>query len=715
MVVRILRGTTGLSDRAGIEGRVAQSKVSDGLAEQAQGLLTTLAGPAAMLREDQLAAIQALVVDHRRTVVVKRTGWGKSAVYFLATRLLRDQGAGPTLLVSPLLSLMRDQVAKAEGIGIRAATINSTNLDQWQAIEAELADGRVDLLLISPERLNNPRFRTDVLPDLARQVGLLVIDEAHCISDWGHDFRPDYRRLVKVLDDLDADIPVLACTATANERVMADVAEQLGATPLLFRGSLDRESLALSVLEIPSQADRLAWLAEHLPQLPGAGIVYCLTVGDADRVAGWLQANGIDARAYSGRTDPGERLEIENALRTNQVKVVAATSALGMGFDKPDLAFVVHFQSPDSPVTYYQQIGRAGRALDRAEVVLLCGAEDRSIWEWFASTAFPPRDQVAAVLGALESAGGPMSTGLLEEVANLSRSRLELMLKVLDVEGAVRRAAKGWERTDTTWTYDAERHLRVAAARKAEQAAMLDYASTGRCLMAYLRGQLDDLEPTQCGRCANCTGHRPSARRVSPALAAEAQRFLAGQDLVLHPRLQWPQGIPKLRGRIVEQLRVQPGRALATLGGPGWGPVVRELLAADGPVPDELADAVVRVLGRWEWPQRPTWVTFVPSRQHPKLVQDLAERIAVVGRLPLHQVLERTRDDPPQLEMANSAHQCRNVQGAFTVTGPVPPGGVLLVDDTADSKWTLTVVGARLRQAGAGPVYPLVLLRRGAD
>ena len=368
-------------------------------------------------------------------------GWGKSAVYFLATRLLRDAGAGPTLLVSPLLSLMRDQITKAEAIGIRAATINSTNLDQWRQVEAELAAGQVDLLLISPERLNNPQFRTDVLPDLSGRVGLLVIDEAHCISDWGHDFRPDYRRLVRVLDDLDPDIPVLACTATANERVMADVAEQLGATPLLFRGSLDRESLRLSVLTIPSQADRLAWLADHLPRLPGSGIVYCLTVGDTDRVAAWLQSNGIDARAYSGRTDPEERLEIEDALRADQVKVVVATSALGMGFDKPDLAFVVHFQSPDSPVTYYQQIGRAGRALDRAEVVLLCGAEDRAIWEWFASTAFPPRDQVTTVLGALE-AGGPMSTGLLEEIANLSRTRLELMLKVLDVEGAVRRVAR---------------------------------------------------------------------------------------------------------------------------------------------------------------------------------------------------------------------------------------------------------------------------------
>jgi ATP-dependent DNA helicase RecQ len=684
------------------------------VAERAQALLGVLAGPDAVLRDDQLAAVQALVVERRRVVVVKRTGWGKSAVYFLATRLLRDTGAGPTLLVSPLLSLMRDQIAKAEGIGIRAATINSTNVDDWRQIEAELDAGRVDLLLISPERLNNPKFRDQVLPHLSSTIGLLVIDEAHCISDWGHDFRPDYRRLVSVLDDLGPDVPVLACTATANERVMADVAEQLGAEPQLFRGALDRDSLVLSVLRLPAQAERLAWLAEHLPGLPGSGIVYCLTVGDAERVAAWLGANGIDARAYSGRTDPEERLAVEDALRANQVKVVAATSALGMGFDKPDLAFVVHFQSPDSPVTYYQQIGRAGRALDRAEVVLLCGAEDRAIWEWFATTAFPPREQVAAVLGALEAAGEPISTALLEEVANLSRTRLELMLKVLDVEGAVRRVARGWERSDAPWSYDADRHERVAAARSAEQQAMLAYATTDGCLMAFLRAQLDDPDTTPCGRCANCTGRQPSAA-VDPGLAAEAGRFLAGQDLTLTPRLQWPQGIPGLRGRIPEGLRVEPGRALATLGGPGWGPVVRDLLAADGPVPDEVVDAVVRVLGRWDWQERPAWVTFVPSRRHPKLVEDLATRIAEIGRLPLHRVLERTRGGPPQLEMANSAHQCRNVQGAFALVAAVPPGAVLMVDDAADSKWTLTAVGALLREAGAGAVHPLVLLRRGPD
>jgi ATP-dependent DNA helicase RecQ len=357
--------------------------------------------------------------------------------------------------------------------------------------------------------------------------------------------------------------------------------------------------------------------------------------------------------------------------------------------------------------------GRSLTARTTSRLTQQSRAEDRAIWEWFASTAFPPRDQVAAVLGALE-AGGPMSSGLLEEIANLSRSRLELMLKVLDVEGAVRRVTGGWECTEAPWSYDGDRHQRVAAARKAEQAAMVAYATTAQCLMAYLRGQLDDPDPTRCGRCANCTGQHPSPH-VSPALAAEAGRFLAGQDLILRPRLQWPQGIGGLRGRIPEQLRLQPGRALATLGGPGWGPVVRELLADDEPVPDELLDAVVRVLGRWHWPQRPARVTFVPSRRHPKLVQGLAERIAAVGRLPLHHVLERTREGPPQLEMTNSAHQCRNVHGAFAIKGPVPQDGVLLVDDSADSKWTLTIVGARLRQAGAGPVYPLVLLRRGAD
>ena len=685
------------------------------LPARAQALLTTLAGAGAALRPDQLAAVAALAIERRRALVVQRTGWGKSAVYFLATRLLRDAGAGPTLLVSPLLALMRDQIEAARRIGIRASTINSTNHGDWSEVERSLAAGEVDLLLVSPERLNNPQFRSDVLPTLAAAAGLLVIDEAHCISDWGHDFRPDYRRIIRVLDTIGPDVPVLATTATANRRVMADVADQLGVAPLTLRGPLDRESLVLSVLRLPSQAERLAWLAERVPKLPGSGIVYCLTVADTERVAAWLQSRGIDARAYSGQTDPDERAAVEHALRADRVKVVVATSALGMGFDKPDLAFVVHFQSPDSPVTYYQQVGRAGRALPRAEAVLLCGAEDRSIWDWFATTAFPPRDLVARVLDTLEQAPGPLPAAAIEQAVNLGRARIEAMLKVLDVEGAVRRERGGWVRIPAAWTYDEERHARVAAAREAEQAAMLAYATTDACLMAYLRRQLDDPDPAACGRCANCSGHRPPAE-VDPALVAAAGAFLLGRDAVVEPRRLWPRGVDGLVGTIPPDLRVEPGRALAMAGAAdaGWGQTITRLLAADAPVPDEVVQGVVRVLARWEWTTRPSWVTFVPARSHPQLVESLAIRIAELGRLPLHPVLERTRDTAPQATMSNSTHQCRNVHGTFATmaASPLPPGAVLLVDDVASSRWTLTAAGAALRQAGAGPVLPLVLLLR---
>ncbi|HKY67549.1 MAG TPA: DEAD/DEAH box helicase, partial [Acidimicrobiales bacterium] len=338
-------------------------------------LLRALAGPDAVLRPDQLTAIEALVVDRARALVVQRTGWGKSAVYFLATALLRERGAGPTLVVSPLLALMRDQIAAARRAGIAAETVNSANTDDWHEIHERVVAGEVDLLVVSPERLNAPGFRDEVLPRLTAEIGLLVVDEAHCISDWGHDFRPDYRRIRDVLAGLDG-VPVLACTATANDRVVADVAEQLAgsggsggsgeapapaAPPVVQRGDLDRVSLHLSVIEL-GPAERLAWLAAHLGDLPGSGIVYTLTVAGTDLVADWLRGAGHAVAAYSGGTDPAERERIEHALRANELKAVVATSALGMGFDKGDVGFVVHVGAPPSPIAYYQQVGRAGRA-----------------------------------------------------------------------------------------------------------------------------------------------------------------------------------------------------------------------------------------------------------------------------------------------------------------------------------------------------------------
>jgi ATP-dependent DNA helicase RecQ len=692
--------------------------------DEAERHLRALAGESAVLRDDQWTAIDALVRERRRALVVQRTGWGKSAVYFVATALLRARGAGPTVIVSPLLALMRNQIGAAERAGIRAVTVNSSNVDDWQSVYDGVQRGEVDVLLVSPERLNNPGFRDAVLPRLAATAGLLVVDEAHCISDWGHDFRPDYRRIRTLLSDLAPGTPVLATTATANARVVGDVAEQLttggGTQTLVLRGTLDRASLHLAVLRLPSPALRLAWLAEHLADLPGSGIVYTLTVAATDEVASFLRSRGIAAASYSGRSDDAERKQAEDDLIANRVKVLVATSALGMGFDKPDLGFVVHLGAPQSPIAYYQQVGRAGRGVDRADVLLLPGAEDESIWRYFASLGFPSEEQVRRVLAALEEAGRPVSTAALEVSVDLRRTRLETMLKVLDVDGAVQRVSGGWVSTGQPWAYDADRYARVAADRAAEQQAMRDYAATDGCRMEFLRRQLDDpaydagpVEP--CGRCDRCTG-RPLPAEVSEASLGAASATLGRPGVEVEPRRMWPTGMVAagvpLSGRIPPALQAESGRALGRLSDVGWGNRLRELLGGpDVEVPDDVLRAVVTVLAGWGWAQRPAGVVAVPSRSRPRLVGSLAARLAEVGRLPLLGTLDRTRDEPPSAGRSNSAQRLRAVHATLAVPPGLPVDGspVLLVDDRVDTGWTLTEATRVLREAGAGPVLPLAL------
>jgi ATP-dependent DNA helicase RecQ len=682
-----------------------------GLRDEAERHLRALAGDQARLRDDQWTAISALVADHSRALVVQRTGWGKSAVYFVASALLRARGAGPTVIVSPLLALMRNQIEAAERAGIHARTINSANTQDWEQVYAEVAAGAADVLLVSPERLNNPSFRDQVLPKLSAAAGLLVIDEAHCISDWGHDFRPDYRRIRTLLDSLPPGVPVLATTATANARVTRDVAEQLGAQTLVLRGPLDRESLRLAVVSLPTAHQRLGWLAAQLPELPGSGIIYTLTVAAAYETAAFLRDQGIQALGYSGKGDLDERTSAEQALLANQVKAVVATSALGMGFDKPDLGFVVHLGAPQSPVAYYQQIGRAGRAVDSAEVILLPGREDRDIWAYFASLAFPPERQVRATLAVLAEAGRPLSTAVLETHVDLSRGRLEQMLKVLDVDGAVRRVAGGWAATGQPWSYDAERYERVAAERAREQRAMLDYQATDGCRMEYLRRELDDPGAAPCGRCDNCTGrHWPAD--VPETGSSVARERLLRPGVEVEPRRMWPTGMTQAKGKIPAGLLAGQGRALGRLTDIGWGTTLRGLLSGDdAPVPPQIVDAVIKVLAAWDWAQRPAAVVTMPSLSKPALIGSLGERLAAVGRLPYLGSL-RYRGDGPGPRRHNSAQRLSSLWDAFEVPdgmiGQVA-GPVLLVDDRIETGWTMTVAAKLLREAGAPAVLPLAL------
>ncbi|MDO4239997.1 RecQ family ATP-dependent DNA helicase [Micrococcus sp.] len=724
-------------DPAGTGGAPGAGVEDPTLHAEALEVLRALVGrPDAVFKEGQYEAVEALVAHRRRALVVQRTGWGKSAVYFVSSLLRRARGAGPTLIVSPLLALMRDQVAAAARAGVRAVSVSSANATEWEDVRRALAADEVDVLLISPERLTNPRFRDEQLPDLVERMGMLVVDEAHCISDWGHDFRPDYRRIRDLIGRLPSSgphaVPVLATTATANARVVQDVVEQLDVESrqdvFVLRGPLARASLRLGVLRLPGPSARLAWLLQHLGELPGSGIVYALTVSAAEDTARALREAGHEVVSYTGRTDPEQRERIEEDLKANRVKAVVATSALGMGFDKPDLTFVVHLGAPSSPVAYYQQVGRAGRGTDHADVLLLPGQEDRAIWEYFATASMPDEEQARAVLDALEQSGGALSVAALEPVVSVKRTALELLLKVLAVDGAVERVGGGWRATGRPWTYDAERYARVAEARRAEERLMLDYQTTQTCRMEFLARTLDDPTAAPCGRCDVCAGPwYPTG--WDGAAREQADQALRRTGVPIEPRRMWPSNMDRLgvpvKGRIAEAEQAEEGRALARLTDFGWGSRLRELLAAeDAPLPEEVLQGAVSVLAAWGWRTRPIAVVAMPSRGRPQLVDSFARGVARLGRLPFLGALETVGGGPTAGPGGNSAYRLASVHGRFAVpegmehmlrTAPDAGrhGPVLLVDDLVDSRWSLAEAARVLRRAGAQGVLPFALAQNG--
>jgi ATP-dependent DNA helicase RecQ len=672
--------------------------------------------PNASFREGQEDAIRHVVEGRGRLLVVQKTGWGKSFVYFIATKLLREAGAGPALLVSPLLSLMRNQIAAAERMGVRAFTIHSDNQDQWSDVEAAIRHDAVDILLISPERLANERFRDQVLASIGGRISLLVIDEAHCISDWGHDFRPHYRLLERIVRALPASVRLLATTATANNRVMDDLQKVLGPNLDVSRGDLNRPSLVLQTIRLPSQAERLAWLAAQVAALPGHGIIYALTIRDAMQVAEWLQSRGLNVASYTGETGEG-RAGLEQALLDNQVKALVATTALGMGFDKPDLAFVIHYQTPGSVVGYYQQVGRAGRGLDAAYGVLLSGQEETEITDYFIDSAFPTRSEAACVLDALDAAPEGLSVPELLARINLSKGRIEKTMALLSLESPAPVAKQGtkWQLTaaplsEAFW----ERAQRLTGLRRDEQRQMQEYARLGSGHMEFLIRALDGDPGTIVPPALP-----PLPTTTDPVLVREAVAFLRRTSLPIEPRKKWPDGgMPrsKLRGNIPATLQAQPGKALCIWGDAGWGGLVRQGKYKDGRFAEELVDACVRLLREWSPQPAPTWVACIPSLRHPDLVPDLTQRLASALQLPFHRVLEKTENRPEQKTMSNSSQQARNVDGSLKICKePLPTGPVLLVDDLVDSRWTLTVGAWLLRSHGAAEVFPLALALAGRE
>ena len=671
-------------------------------------------------RDGQWEAIDHIVNRRGKVLCVQRTGWGKSMVYFVAAKLMRAQGSGVTLIISPLLALMRNQIEAAERLGLRALRIDSTNKTNWAQARAQLLANQVDLLLISPERLANDQFVSQTLQPIAARIGLLVVDEAHCISDWGHDFRPDYRRIGQILALLPSNIAVLATTATANNRVEKDVAAQLGGSVVVQRGPLVRKSLALQAMRMPGPAERLAWLADHIPQLPGSGIVYTLTIRDANRVAEWLCLNGVDAHAYHADQPDDVRQGLEKALLANKIKCLVATTALGMGYDKPDLTFVIHYQTPGNVVSYYQQVGRAGRAIPKAYGVLLSGEEEEKINAHVRDSAFPPEWQVKCILDALEAANNGLDVRGIERAVNLRQSQIEKVLKLLVVEplSPVLKIDSLWYRTPNPYQIDRARIAHLTVQRVAEWEQMQSYVANERCLMQFLAEALDDPHAQPCSRCAVCLGRPVLPAEAQRSTQIAARRFVRHSEMPLELNKQWDRAafvqycaqFGWTAYNIPTSLRGEEGRVLSRWGEPEWGELVAQGKAR-GRFDDELVGAAMDLIrNRWSEAASVAWVTCIPSNRHPNLVPDFAAKLAAALGVPFHAVIQKTRDTEPQKEMENRYHQCNNLDGAFTVQrGALPKGAVLLVDDVVDSAWTLTLAAALLRQAGTAAVYPFAL------
>ena len=684
---------------------------------EALTLLRTGTGiPNAEFHDGQYEAIEALVENENPMLVVQKTGWGKSFVYFIATALLRRRGMGPALLVSPLLALMRNQIAAAEKIGIRAVRIASDNNAGWDDLEDQIRQGEVDIILISPERLANQHFMQDVLAHIVDQVCLMIVDEAHCVSDWGHDFRPDYRRIERIIRNMPSTMRMLATTATANDRVVADLRKIFGEQLEITRGSLTRNNLHMQTMVKESPAERMAWLAHHLPMLPGSGIVYVLTKRDARRVTEWLRFKGINAESYTSDSEDREGLEAK--LFNNEVKVLVATVALGMGYDKPDLGFVIHYQCPQSVIAYYQQVGRAGRAIDSAYALLFYGREDRQINNYFIDNAFPSRQHVYEVLGAIENHDDVfVSVPQIERMVNIRHSKIEHVLKIMALEdpAPVVNDRKKWATTaslvsDNFWV----RADRLTSLRHTELEQMVEYVELQdghmRYLIKALDGSPDEVESLEL----------PDLNPDVPiSLIQEALQFLRHAFIDFELRKQWPSGgLPEygVNGRIPVGHRAEIGRLLCYYGDAGWGEIVRVGKYETGRFDDCLIEGMVSMLADWNLEIKPTWLTCIPSNRHPDLVPDFAQRLADRLGIEFIPCIEKVKDNEPQKTMENSAKQALNLDGVFEVNEElVKDEPVFFFDDMLDSRWTMTVGVWLLRKAGAGEVVPIALASTAND
>lgn len=683
---------------------------------RATAILKNLYGENARFRPGQYEAIERTIKE-KRLLVVQKTGWGKSLVYFICTKLLREEGAGVTLVISPLLALMDNQLSAARKMGLNCAALNSTTANERELILMGMEANTYDLVLATPESLMNKKFR-QYLPDI--RIGLLVIDEAHCISDWGHDFRLEYNKIYRVIEQLQPNVPVLATTATANNHVIEDLQNQMG-KPKVSRGHLMRDNLSIQILPLSDKESRYAWILDNIGRLPGTGIIYCLSRRDCTWLSDFLCENGISAEPYFSGNGEQEKKSQETLKRflNDEIKVIVSTIKLGMGFDKGNVSFVIHFQCPKNVIAYYQQIGRAGRNISFARTFLMLGGEDYRIHKGFIENAFPSEPEMKRIRQYITACPGVCTVNKICAAIDISKKKILKVLDFLEDEGLIekewRSSTSGkpyavYKSTAAPFVYRGEHYEEIKQIRYRELEQMQTIADTSECLSRTVVSCLDDIEDHDCGICSNCDPKGRFPVTVSAVSKRRAIDFLENLTIPIDPWNYWPRN-----NLVADTKNYYPnlqGIALSKYN-EGLGKLVRDGKYSTQKFDDQLVRKGARVLKKYIKEHDLCCVTAVPSL-NTNVVPDYAKRLAAACGLPYVDLLRKTNQSH-QKDLENTAHQFENAYKSFeSISSASIPSSVVLVDDMVDSGLTLAVCGALLRQAGCERVFPLALADAGS-
>lgn len=690
--------------------------MNESIYKKAHEALITIYGENASFREGQYEAIEATLTN-RRTLVVQKTGWGKSLVYFISAKLVE----GITVIISPLLILMENQREAADKMGLRCLVLNSTvrtAADRREIIK-KLKAGDCDIFFTTPETLYSKEVQS-LIPNL--NIGLFVIDECHCISDWGHDFRLEYGSLSRIISMLPENVGVLGTTATANDRVIEDLKKQFGNDVYVSRGSLTRESLHIEILKLETTAERYSWIRENIIKLPGAGIIYCLTRRDCENLSNYLNGYGIASRPYYSSAeleiqDPETGMTYnettEKLFMDNQIKAIVATIKLGMGYDKEDIGFVIHFQRPSSLVAYYQQIGRAGRKEGtEAYCYMMTGKEDREVNEYFINNAFPTEEQEKGVIKALEQHPEGIKLRELYRYSNISQKALDKTIMFLLNQGIIYRDEyKKYHRSLNPYSYKGDYYEVVKKTKMQELKAMDQYLEEEGCLSKYVVNSLNDYTAKDCGKCHNCLGTTILEGVEMPSIETviETQEWLNRVFIAITPRKRWPDNDNTFDNSATISNPNKEGVALAKYGDAGYGAMVAHDKYYADAYREDLIDKTVDVLSSYINDADVNAITSIPSGRNKK-INTFAKEVARRLGIPHLDLLCVTGEGDQQKRMQNSYFQYKNAAEKMAlVSGASAPRSIILIDDVVDSKWTLTVAGALLSKAGASNIIPFCL------